>query len=105
LVSTRRPILAGQVDQLRALRDLDAETELERRPTVLVDVETRGDRAVITFEGKTLEFPARVRGELDYVLESEDSFRPSDLPGRLDEAGRLVLVRRLVRDGLLRIIG
>ena len=105
LVSTRRPILTGQVDQLRALRDLDAETELERRPTVLVDLETRGDLAVLTFEGKTLEFPARVRGELDYVLETDDSFRPSDLPGKLDEAGRLVLVRRLVRDGLLRIIG
>ncbi|HET9673318.1 MAG TPA: cupin domain-containing protein [Gaiellaceae bacterium] len=105
LVSSRRPILDGQVDQLRALRDLDAETELERRPTVLADVETRGDRAILMFEGRTLEFPARVRGELDYVLEAEDTFRPSDLPGKLDEAGRLVLVRRLVRDGLLRIIG
>jgi hypothetical protein len=30
----------------------------------------------------------------------DEPFRPADLPG-LDEAGRLVLARRLVREGLL----
>jgi hypothetical protein len=29
--------------------------------------------------------------------------RATDLPGRLDEAGRLVLVRRLVREAFLRV--
>jgi hypothetical protein len=29
--------------------------------------------------------------------------RVDELPGRLDEAGRLVLVRRLVREGFLRL--
>ena len=33
----------------------------------------------------------------------EGPFRLADLPGRLDEPGRLVLVRRLVREGFLRI--
>jgi hypothetical protein len=102
-VRTRRPLLEGQVEQLRALRDLDAETELERRPTVLADLEVQDDRAVLVFEGRTLSLPARVRRELAYVLGAEGTFRPSDLPGKLDEAGRLVLVRRLVREGLLRI--
>jgi len=31
------------------------------------------------------------------------AFTAADLPGRLDEESRLVLVRRLVREGLLRI--
>ena len=103
LVRTRRPLLEGQVEQLRALRDLDAETELERRPTVIADLEVQDDRAVLTFEGRTLSLPARVRRELAYVLEADGAFRPSELPGKLDQAGRLVLVRRLVREGLLRI--
>ena len=31
------------------------------------------------------------------------AFRAADLPGKLDEEGRLVLVRRLVREGFLRV--
>jgi hypothetical protein len=103
LVRSRRPILDGQIEQLRALRDLDAQTELERRPTVLADLMLHGDAARLAFEGRTLEFPAHAREELDFMLRAEEPFRTADLPGALDEQGRLVLVTRLVREGLLRI--
>lgn len=33
------------------------------------------------------------------------SFVVSDLPGPLDEDGRVTLVRRMIREGLLRIMG
>ncbi len=105
LVRTRRPILDGQVEQLRALRDLDDQTELERRPTVIADLEEREDQVVVLYEGRTLEFPARLRDELAYVLAADEPFRASDLPGELDEDARLLLVGRLVREGLLRISG
>ena len=36
-------------------------------------------------------------------FESDEPFRLADLPGELDAEGRLVLVRRLVREGFLRI--
>jgi len=101
LVRTRRPVLTGQVGQLRALRELHPETELERRPTVLADLAVRGDHAELTFEGRTLEFPAHVGDVLEFVLQAEEPFRPSDLPGNLDEEGRLALIARLVREGLL----
>ena len=102
LVRTRRPILSGQLKQLRALADLDSSTEIERRPTALADLELRGDRAVLSFDGRTLELPGRVHRELEYMLAGEP-FTPADLPGRLDDKGRLVLVGRLVREGLLQI--
>ena len=38
-----------------------------------------------------------------WVAGAEQAFTPAELPGSLDEPGRLVLVRRLVREGLLRI--
>ena len=63
----------------------------------------RGGRARLTFDGRTLELPERVRAELEFVLEADAPFRAADLPGRLDSDGRLVLVGRLVREGLLRI--
>jgi hypothetical protein len=105
LVSTRRPIRHGQLEQLRALDRLSTETLLERRPTVLADLELddAGGGALI-FEGKTLAFPPQARVDIAYACTSEGPFRASDLPGDLDEAGRLVLVRRLVREGFLRIV-
>jgi bifunctional lysine-specific demethylase and histidyl-hydroxylase NO66 len=103
LVRTRRPILGGQLQQLRALAELGPETEVERRPTALADLEVRGGRARLTFDGRTLELPERVRPELEFVLEADAPFRAADLPGKLDADGRLVLVGRLVREGLLRI--
>jgi hypothetical protein len=101
LVRTRRPVLDGQVGHLRALRDLDPESELERRPTVLADLALGDDGAELTFEGRTLEFPAHVGEALEFMLGADDTFRPSDLPGSLDEEGRLALVARLVREGFL----
>jgi hypothetical protein len=98
LVRTRRPILDGQLSELRALDTLGVETKLVRRDTVIADL----DGTTLTFEGRELRFPKRLAAELEFVVGSEDAFRPADLPGSLDDAGRLVLVRTLVREGFLR---
>ncbi len=91
-------MLDGQLDELRALRSLTVETPLRRRETVLADLEG----TTLVFEGKRLRFPERLRDELEFVLEAEDGWTPAELPGSLDDEGRLVLVRRLVREGFLR---
>jgi Cupin superfamily protein len=98
LVRTRRPILDGQLSELRALDALDAETELQRRDTVIADL----DGTTLTFEGRELHFPERLAAELEFLVTTEQAFRAADLPGALDDAGRRVLVRRLVREGFLR---
>ena len=98
LVRTRRPVLDGQLRELRALDDLSVETELVRRDTVIADLHG----ATLVFEGRELTFPERIRGELEFLVAADGAFRPRDLPGTLDDAGRLVLVRKLVREGFLR---
>ena len=102
-VKTRRPIRVDAFDQLRALEQLDLETPLERRRSVIADLSAAGDELRLSFEGRELVLPAFLRGDLEFLLATEAPFRASDLPGPLDGAGRLVLVRRLVREGLLRI--
>ena len=97
-VRSRRPILDGQLSELRALAELTVETELERRDTVIADL--HGTRLV--FEGREISFPERLVAELEFLVTTEKPFRAADLPGQLDAAGRLVLVRRLVREGFLR---
>ena len=99
LVSTRRPILGGQLSQIRALEDLTLDTQLERRPTVLFDLEG----ATIVFEGKRIAFPQDAREDLEFLAVADEPFSAADLPGDLDDKTRLVLVRRLVREGFLRL--
>jgi ribosomal protein L16 Arg81 hydroxylase len=97
-VRTRRSILDGQLSELRALPSLTADDEVERRDTVIADL----DGTRLLFEGKTLRFPARLTAELQFLINVERPFRASELPGDLDDEGRLVLLRRLVREGFLR---
>jgi hypothetical protein len=102
-VRTRRPVREDVFDQLRGLEELDVETPLERRETVIFDLVVGGREATLSFEGRDLRFPARIGAELEFVAGTDESFRLADLPGRLDDSGRLVLGRRLVREGFLRI--
>ena len=55
-----------------------SETELERRDTVIADL----DGTTLSFEGKTLRFPARLAPELEFLVTTEAPFRASELPGR-----------------------
>jgi hypothetical protein len=98
-VRTRRPILEDQLDQLRALEQLTLATPVERRPTVIADLV---DHA-LCFEGKEIVFPEHARDELEYLVRGSVPVSPAELPGTLDDEGRLVLVRRLVREGFLRV--
>jgi bifunctional lysine-specific demethylase and histidyl-hydroxylase NO66 len=99
LLSTRRPVLPDQLTQIRALDSLTLETPVERRSTVLFDV----DGATLRFEGKTVTLPADVQEEIEFVARADAEFTPADIPGQLDDETRLVLVRRLVREGFLRL--
>jgi ribosomal protein L16 Arg81 hydroxylase len=97
-VRTRRPILDGQLSELRALPSLTTGTELVRRDTVIADLHG----TTLSFEGRSLRLPERLAAELEFLVTVEGPFRAADLPGGLDGEGRLVLVRRLVREGFLR---
>jgi hypothetical protein len=97
-VDRRRPILDGQLEEMRVLDSVDLDTLLERRPTVVFDL----DETTLVFEGKRVEFPEEARPEIEAVAAAEGPFHAAELPGELDADGRLVLVRRLIREGFLR---
>jgi hypothetical protein len=101
-VSTRRPILDGQLEQLRKLGSLTPETALSRRTSVIADLHDHDDTLTLAFEGKRISFPGRLLEELTFLVDTTAAFTARELPGALDEAGRLVLVRRLIREGFLR---
>ncbi|MEA2194857.1 MAG: hypothetical protein QOG42_1291 [Solirubrobacteraceae bacterium] len=101
-VDSRRPILDGQLAQMRALATLTTGTLLDRRATVIADLEPRaGGGVALRFEGKEVRFPPQAAAAVAALHSARAPFTAADLPGRLDAAGRLVLVRRLVREGFL----
>jgi Cupin superfamily protein len=104
-VRGRRPLRHGQLRALRALEALGLDTEVERRATAIADVERANGTVALSFEGKTVVFPAHAAAAVADVVSAAASFRPRDLAGDLDDEGRLVLVRRLVREGFLLVSG
>jgi ribosomal protein L16 Arg81 hydroxylase len=101
-VRTRRPILDDQLEQVRALDGLTLDTPVERRASVIADLR-EADGPTLSFEGKEVVFPESARAELEHLFAASGSVTPRELPGVLDGEGRLVLVRRLIREGFLRL--
>ncbi|HYU56501.1 MAG TPA: cupin, partial [Actinomycetota bacterium] len=99
-LSTRRPLLAGGLEAIVALESVDDETILRRRPGSVCEVRLDGDRLSVLLGDRELRMPARLEDAMRAVA-GRESFRPADLATWLDPAGRLILARRLIREGLL----
>jgi hypothetical protein len=102
-LTTRLPSLGGSLVDLVRLDSLKDWTPLRRRAGSFCEVRVEGDHVVALLGDRELRMPARSEPAARFVAARTDAFRPTDLPG-LDEAGRLVLARRLVREGLLEFV-
>ncbi len=102
LLDSLQPVLDDQIAQVRDLDKLGLGDPLVRRSTVIADLEASDTEAVLRFEGKEVRFPAHARDALAGAHTASGEFTAAELPGALDGPGRLVLVRRLVREGFLR---
>ena len=99
-VTSRPPRLAGGLVDVLGVDALADDTELSRRPghpCVLLD---RGEKLLVLLGDRELTVPGWIRPALEEVR-SRTSLTPADLAEHLDESSRLVLCRRLVREGLL----
>jgi bifunctional lysine-specific demethylase and histidyl-hydroxylase NO66 len=98
--ANRPPPLEGQLRLLLDLDDLDDTTALRRRPGATARLRVNGDRLELLLGDRTLTMPAGLEPAVRRLMDA-DRCAPADLAGLLDEPSRLVLARRLVREGLL----
>ena len=95
-----QPSLRGHLCDLDQLRQVDLQTVVavrrESNPTLTVD----DDYAYIGFHGKRVQLPKHTERTLRFLLDVA-SFSATELPADLDETSRLVLVSRLIKEGLL----
>lgn len=102
-LTSRSPRLAGGLHDALSSPAIDDDTRLRRRtghPCVLLAHE---DRIEVLLGDRSLDVPGWLRPALEEVR-TRRNLRPADLGGTLDPQSRLVLCRRLVREGLLEVL-
>jgi ribosomal protein L16 Arg81 hydroxylase len=103
LVSTRHPLIRGQLEQVQRLPALTLDTPLARTPSLVWRLGRKGEETIlISAYGGHLALPSHTEPAVRHALGS-DAFTARELPGDLDDEGKLVLVRRLAREALIRI--
>ena len=96
----RPPLVRGGLLDLERLPALDAHTRVVRRRHATVSLRDDGDRLVVGLADRTLRMPGWLRPAVEQIA-GQRELTVGDLP--LDPQSALVLVRRLVREGLLQI--
>jgi cupin superfamily protein len=103
-LTTRPAVLRGGLVDVTRLADLDDRTVVRRREGSACEVLLRDGALTVLLGDRALRMPARCEPAMRAVAQA-DAFTPADLEAYLDPDGRLVLVRRLVREGLLEVVG
>lgn len=98
----RVPRAHGQMAEMAKLKALTAESRVSARPHLIHDLTHFEEEGLVRLvcQGAEIELPDFARETLSAAITAHD-IRVADLPGDLDDAGKLVLVRRLVREGLM----
>jgi len=99
-VTSRRPAFQGCLQELDSAPQIAADSRLVARPHLVHLLHEDGDRIVILFGSTQITLPSFTREAVESALSGEP-FSVCDLPGRLDEAGKVVLARRLLKEGML----
>lgn len=100
---TRRPMLSGQMGNLARIASIDTATPLRLRRGGVFEISGEDGEAVVLLGGRELRMPGFAEAALRFISAASGPFQAADMPG-LDDASRLVLVRRLVREGALDIV-
>ena len=97
------PLLRGQMDQIALIDKVKIDSVVGARPSVVSRIRTDCSSASVYAFGRKISFPAHGTEAVRFAL-SQSRFSVRDLPGNLDDKGKLVLVRRLIREGLMLVL-
>ena len=94
------PLLDGQMAQVLGLEHLNIDSLVGARKGAVSILRMSGDSLSVECYGRSIKFPLQARDAVRFALK-HDRFAVKDLPGNLDDAGKLTIVRRLIREGLV----
>jgi ribosomal protein L16 Arg81 hydroxylase len=102
VLETLRPLPGEHFAQAPDLGRVALDTVVRRRAGMVCHVTRDGGAAQIRFPGNVVRGPGPIEPALRFVAGAE-TFTPRELPGGLHDNAKVVLVRRLTKEGLLQI--
>ncbi len=99
-ITSRRPALQGCLEELDSPPPLSLESRVVARSHLVYLLREEGDALTILFGPTQITLPAFTRPCVEAALGGKP-LRVSELPDQLDDPGKLVLVQRLIREGML----
>ena len=102
--AARPPVLTGHLRQLLELDRIDDRARLARRGGSVCELAATNGRLAVQLGDRELRMPSALEPAMR-VVAGRDSFVVGELAPYLDRESRLVLARRLVREGLLTVAG
>ena len=100
VLATDVPLFTDLFSQRLRGEPLTPRSRVGRRVGLLTETVTEGERCLLRFCGRELRLPGGVWPALQFAT-TADEFAVQDLPDCLDAEGKLTLVTRLVREGVL----
>ena len=104
-VAGRRPVVAGHFTDALAAADLAPDSVAGGRPDLIATIAEDAGEDVVRLDcyGREVCLPLHAAETLRAAV-GTGRYRIADLPGEIDDAGKVVLVRRLVREGAVRLL-
>ncbi|MGH9395601.1 MAG: cupin domain-containing protein [Terriglobia bacterium] len=99
-ISACPPLLRGQMAQMAALDRVSADSVAGARTGIIFRLHAGEESVSVNCYGRRITFPPHASEAVQFALGSS-RFVVRDLPGDLDAAGKLAVVRRLIREGLV----
>jgi ribosomal protein L16 Arg81 hydroxylase len=103
LVSTRTALLEGQLEQVLELGKITPNARVGARPNLVYRYREKDGQFIVSCYGAEMRLPAHAAEPTRYALETPD-FVIRDMPGDLDDPGKVVLIKRLIREGMVRVL-
>jgi ribosomal protein L16 Arg81 hydroxylase len=94
----------GHFNSLAAIGSMTPSSEVESRDGIDILVETNGEGTIVRAGQVQFKGPLSIEPALNYI-QAHKRFKVADLPGFSEDDSKVVLVRRLIRVGLLRLAG
>jgi hypothetical protein len=104
VMSTSQPITRGLLRQLEQLDAIDEAAKLRRRRGTTCILFPRDAVLKVMLADREVEMPLVARAAMEDIARRRGEFSPRDLHEFIDSESALVLVRRLVREGLLEVV-
>ena len=99
-VKSRSPDFYGGLMEANSAQGLTIDSRVEPRPHLIYRLREENDNVTLLFGSTTVTLPSFTSEPLSFALRGP-AFVVRDLPGQLDDAGKIVLVRRMLKEGLL----